>query len=167
MFVTWDGFIAGGITGAILMTLGMFLPWCVAWRATHCAVRSRELRSFTFVLGGHNLFMYLCMNARFNAFLEGVSAAVIGLISQTACTLTFDAIHNGMDALVFFCAMMVLQTSKSRNASVAIISAYTALASNSGRCNVVWLFADAQCSSVGAAMAGQVLYINNANVGRS
>jgi len=119
MFVTWDGFIADGVPGALLMTIGMFLP------------------CFTMVLGFHEAFMYLCKNPRFNSFLEGVSASVIGLIAETACQLTKVAIHNGMDTLIFTCTLMTLTTSKDKNAPLLIIFA--------------------------AAMAGQVLYLNGAN----
>ena len=119
MFVTWDGFIANGVVGGILMTLGMFLP------------------CFTFVLVLHNAFMFLCKNERFNSFLEGVSAGVIGFIAESACQLARAAIHSGMDTLIFACTMMVLTTSTNKYAPLGIICA--------------------------AALAGQVLYANGAN----
>lgn len=121
MFVTWDGFISGGVGGAILMTLGMFLP------------------CFTFVLVLHEVMMAGARNPLFTALLEGVSAVVVGLIAETACQLTKAAVHNGMDALVFACAMFVLSTSKLKNAPIGII--------------------------VVAALAGQVLYENGTNQG--
>jgi chromate transporter len=119
MFVTWDGFIANGVVGGILMTLGMFLP------------------CFTFVLVLHNAFMFLCKNERFNSFLEGVSAGVIGFIAESSCQLARAAIHTGMDTLIFSCTLMVLTTSTNKYAPLGIICA--------------------------AALAGQVLYANGLN----
>ena len=137
MFVTWcarsfvlahapllslacrDGFMADGIRGAVLMTIGMFIP------------------CFSMVLFGHEMFMWLTQNKKFSSFLDGVSACVIGLIAETACQLTKVAVHTGMDALVFACAFIALNTSKNKNTPLLIIMA--------------------------AAMAGQVLYLNGAN----
>ena len=81
--------------------------------------------------------MWLTQNKSFSSFLDGVSASVIGLIAETACQLTLVAVHTGMDALIFCCTLMVLNTSKNKNAPLAVI--------------------------VAAAMAGQVLYRNGAN----
>jgi len=95
------------------------------------------LPCFTFVLVLHNVFMYLCQNERFNSFLEGVSAGVIGFIAESSCQLARAAIHSGMDTLIFTCTLLALTTSKSKYAPLAIICA--------------------------AALAGQVLYANGAN----
>ena len=111
--------MADGIRGAVLMTIGMFIP------------------CFSMVLFGHEMFMWLTQNKKFSRFLDGVSACVIGLIAETACQLTKVAVHTGMDALVFTCAFIALNTSKNKNTPLLIIMA--------------------------AAMAGQVLYLNGAN----
>ena len=97
----------------------------------------RFLPSFTFVLVLHDAFMYLCRNPKYNHFFDGVSAAVVGLISESACQLTKAAIHNGMDTLIFTCTLLTLTQTTNKNAPLLIIFA--------------------------AAMAGQVLYGNNAN----
>jgi chromate transport protein ChrA len=89
------------------------------------------------VLVMHNLFMYLTTSPKYNNFLFGVSAAVVGLISESACQLTKAAVHNGMDTLVFTCTLLTLTQSTNKYAPLLIIFA--------------------------AAMAGQVLYRNNAN----
>ena len=89
------------------------------------------------VLFGHEAFMWLTQNKSFSSFLDGVSACVIGLIAETACQLTKVAVHSAMDALVFTCAFLALNTSKNKFTPLLIICA--------------------------AAMAGQVLYLNGAN----
>jgi len=97
----------------------------------------RFLPSFFFVIAMHDMFMYLCKDPKYNAFFEGISAAVVGLISESACQLTKAAVHNGMDTLVFTCTLLTLTQSTNKNTPLLIIFA--------------------------AAMAGQVLYLNNAN----
>lgn len=77
MFITWDGFVAKGISGAIVMTIGIFLP------------------CFSFVVLFHRLFMWLTDNKHFASFIDGVSAAVMGIIAETVCQLTLAAIHTG------------------------------------------------------------------------
>eukprot|EP01102_Stenamoeba_stenopodia_P007061 TRINITY_DN1972_c0_g1_i2.p2 TRINITY_DN1972_c0_g1~~TRINITY_DN1972_c0_g1_i2.p2 ORF type:complete len:135 (-),score=35.19 TRINITY_DN1972_c0_g1_i2:114-518(-) len=69
IFSTFVGFLGGGPVGAILMTIGMFLP------------------AFSFTIIGHDLFERLVQNPACSSFLDGVTAGVVGLIATTAVEL--------------------------------------------------------------------------------
>lgn len=69
IFATFVGFLGGGLDGALLMTLGMFLP------------------AFGFTLIGHELFERVVRSPRARAFLDGVAAAFAGLAWATALLL--------------------------------------------------------------------------------
>ncbi len=69
IFVTFVGYLGGGLSGALLMTLGMFLP------------------AFSFTLIGHEFFERLVARKAIHAFLDGVACAVCGVIAATAVVL--------------------------------------------------------------------------------
>jgi chromate transporter len=69
LFTTFAGFLAGGIIGAILATFFVFLP------------------SFIFVLGGVHYVEKVRDNKMIQAFLAGVSAAVVGVIAVVSLDL--------------------------------------------------------------------------------
>ncbi len=62
LFTTFAGFLAGGVRGAVIATFFVFLP------------------SFVFVLGGARYIELVRDNRWLQAFLAGVSAAVVGVI---------------------------------------------------------------------------------------
>jgi chromate transporter len=62
LFTTFAGFLAGGVRGAMIATFFVFLP------------------SFVFVLGGARYIELVRDNRWIQAFLAGVSAAVVGVI---------------------------------------------------------------------------------------
>jgi chromate transporter len=62
LFTTFAGFLAGGVRGAVIATFFVFLP------------------SFVFVLGGARYVELVRDNRGIQAFLAGVSAAVVGVI---------------------------------------------------------------------------------------
>ena len=72
IFATFVGYLGGGFNGALLMTLGMFLP------------------AFSFTLIGHELFERLVARKGIHAFLDGVACAVCGIIAATAVVLLLD-----------------------------------------------------------------------------
>jgi chromate transporter len=74
IFGTFVGWLGGGLGGALLVTLGMFLP------------------AFAFTLIGHELFERLVALPRLHAFLDGVSAAVFGLVLATSIGLLLATI---------------------------------------------------------------------------
>ncbi len=74
IFGTWVGYAGGGLHGALLLTLGIFLP------------------AFAFPLLLHRQLERLVANVRLHRLLDGITAAVTGLIAavgmRLACTLT-------------------------------------------------------------------------------
>ena len=69
LFSTFAGYLAGGIAGALVATFFVFLP------------------SFVFVLGGAHYVEKVQDNAAIQAFLSGVSAAVVGVIAVVSLYL--------------------------------------------------------------------------------
>jgi chromate transport protein ChrA len=63
LFTTFAGYLAGGIAGAVLATFFVFLP------------------SFVFVTGGTHYIEKVRDNRSIEAFLAGISAAVVGVIA--------------------------------------------------------------------------------------
>lgn len=66
---TWVGQASGGLAGALLVTLGIFLP------------------AFVLPLLLHHHLERIVANARWHAFLDGVTAAVTGLVAAIAVDL--------------------------------------------------------------------------------
>lgn len=87
LFTTFVGYVAGGIPGAVLATFFVFLP------------------SFVFVLGGTHYVEKLRENRALQAFLAGVSAAVVGVIAVVSLDLIPEALVNwpayGIAAVAF------------------------------------------------------------------
>jgi chromate transporter len=74
LFTTFAGYLAGGIAGAVLATFFVFLP------------------SFVFVLGGIHYIEKVRDNRTIQAFLAGVSAAVVGVIAVVSLELIPEAL---------------------------------------------------------------------------
>jgi len=74
LFTTFVGYLAGGITGAILATFFVFLP------------------SFIFVIVGVRYVEKVRENRALQAFLSGVSAAVVGVIAVVSLDLIPEAL---------------------------------------------------------------------------
>ena len=89
-FVTMVGFIGGGIAGSIVMTIGIFLP------------------AFMFPIIGHPIFEALVDNRVIPLFLDGIAAAVIGLLSMTALNFLRHTIVSGLDAAIFTLAFFAV-----------------------------------------------------------
>ena len=111
LFTTFAGYLAGGVVGAILATFFVFLP------------------SFVFVLGGAHYVEKVRDNRTIQAFLAGVSAAVVGVIAVVSLELVPEALV-GWPAIV-----------------ISIISFLL----------IVWLKRDVALVAVGA-MAGGIVY---------
>lgn len=71
IFSTFVGYFAAGPLGAVVMTLGIFLP------------------AFCFTLFLHDQLEKLIDNKAMYTFLEGVSASVVGLIAATTVELAY------------------------------------------------------------------------------
>ena len=85
-FVTFIGYVGAGVAGAVVMTIGMFLP------------------SFAFPIIGHHFFEAMTDNRIILPFLDGVSASVIGLLSVTPHTFMMGSVKTGDDSVVFLLA---------------------------------------------------------------
>src|SRR5215203_1536687 len=77
IFSTFVGYLGGGPLGALVLTVGIFLP------------------AFSFTLIGHNFFEEKFIeNKAAHAFLDGVTAGVVGLIAVTTIGLFQTAVTD-------------------------------------------------------------------------
>jgi chromate transporter len=90
IFSTFVGYVAGGLAGALAMTLGIFLP------------------AFVFPIFFHRGLVALAENPRVRPFLLGVAAAVIGLIAAVTVDIVEASVVDvptGVLALLAFLAL--------------------------------------------------------------
>jgi chromate transporter len=100
--------VGGGFGGAIVMTVGMFLP------------------AFSFTLIGHNLMEKAISIKLLTSFFDGVTAGVVGLIAITAVELTKAAVVEVYGALLFVMSLAALYYFKHRMTVIVIILASAA-----------------------------------------
>ena len=74
IFATFVGYLGGGPGGAIALTSGVFLP------------------AFLFTILGHGFFERVIGNAAVQVVLDGVTAAVVGLIVVTSAQLVWASL---------------------------------------------------------------------------
>jgi len=103
IFSTFVGYLGHGPLGALMITLGVFLP------------------AFAFTLIGHQFFERLVDNKQIHAFLDGVTAAVVGLIAATAVQLLLVALPDIPAALIFVLSLIVLYRWKAKAAVAGIV----------------------------------------------
>lgn len=96
IFSTFVGYIGGGVIGAITMTIGVFAP------------------AFSFTMIGHETLEKLTENKSIHAFLDGITAGVVGLISATAIYIFLETINSIPALIIFSLALVVLFISKSK-----------------------------------------------------
>lgn len=96
IFSTFVGYIGGGALGAIAMTIGVFAP------------------AFSFTMIGHEFLEKLIENKSIHAFLDGITAGVVGLISVTAIYIFLETITTIPALIIFSLALLVLFISKSK-----------------------------------------------------
>lgn len=89
----------------MVVTAGIFLP------------------AFAFTMLGHATFERLFDNRAVHAFLDGVTAAVVGLIAATALGLARVAIAGPFAAAVFAVALVTLAAWGSRAATAVVVLA--------------------------------------------
>jgi chromate transporter len=82
IFSTFVGYIAGGLAGALVMTLGIFLP------------------AFVFPIFLHRQLVAVAENDRLHPFLLGVAAAVIGLIAAVTVEILKTSVVDVYTALI-------------------------------------------------------------------
>jgi len=94
LFTTFVGFVAGGLSGALVATFFVFLP------------------SFVFVLGGARYIETVRNNRALQSFLAGVSAGVVGVIIVVSLDLLPAALTDMWTvviALVAFLAIVLIR----------------------------------------------------------
>src|SRR5438445_193354 len=102
LFTTFAGYLAGGIAGAVLATFFVFLP------------------SFIFVLGGTHYIEKVRDNRTIQAFLAGVSAAVVGVIAVVSLDLIPEAIVGWPSIAIAAIAFLLIVWLKRDVALIAV-----------------------------------------------
>ncbi len=105
IFATFVGFLGGGAAGALLLTAGIFAP------------------AFAFTLIGHEMLERVVHRPGLKLVLEGVTAAVVGLIAATAVGLLVTSIREPLAALVFGISLVALFRWKSKAVVPLVIGA--------------------------------------------
>jgi chromate transporter len=91
IFSTFVGYLAGGLTGGLVMTLGIFLP------------------AFVFPIFFHRFLVAVAENVRIRPFLLGVAAGVIGLIAAVTVEIVDTSVVDGYTAALALAAFAALQ----------------------------------------------------------
>jgi chromate transporter len=96
IFSTFVGYIGGGFPGAVVITIAIFAP------------------AFAFTMIGHDYLERLIENQSAHAFLDGVTAGVVGLISATALGILNETVVGIHAWIIFSAAVIALFVSKSK-----------------------------------------------------
>lgn len=106
IFGTFVGYMGGGFVGALAVTAGIFLP------------------AFSFTLVGHGVIERVVEAPSLHAFLEGVTAGVVGLIVATTVRLAPTSVPDVPAGLVAAVALLILTVWRSKMAiAAAVLSA--------------------------------------------
>lgn len=103
IFSTFIGFVGGGPLGALTITIGIFAP------------------AFAFTLIGHDYVEHLIENTAIHAFLDGITAGVIGLIAATALGVLNETIVGLHAWVIFTLSLLALFRSKAKWTTAIII----------------------------------------------
>jgi len=103
IFSTFIGYLGNGFWGAVVITVGVFLP------------------AFAFTLIGHQFFEKLIDNKGLHAFLDGVTAGVVGLIAATAVQLLFAALPDIPAVIIFILSLVAVYKWKAKAAVAGIV----------------------------------------------
>jgi chromate transporter len=90
IFSTFVGYIAGGLSGALVMTLGIFLP------------------AFVFPIFLHRYLVAVAENERLRPFLLGVAAGVVGLIGAVTVQIVRTSVVDVYTAILAIAALLIL-----------------------------------------------------------
>ncbi len=97
MFGTFLGYMATGVSGALLITISIFLP------------------AFLFTLLGHKYFEQILKHKPLHAFLDGVSAGVAGILVITAIEFLIPILNSDLLVILLFVfSLAVLYVLKTR-----------------------------------------------------
>jgi chromate transporter len=107
IFVTFVGYLAAGLPGALVITAGMFLP------------------AFSFGLILYDRLESIVENPRFHDMLQGIAAGVAGIIAATAIDLGGTLLQRlpllWAGIAIFLLALVVLLAVKSRYTALWLI----------------------------------------------
>ena len=104
IFSTFVGYFGAGWWGAILITLGIFLP------------------AFAFTLIGHSVMEKLIANTALHNFLDGITAGVIGLIGVTAIQLFVSRSPVYRRVILFLLSVVVLLKYRSKYTAMIVLA---------------------------------------------
>jgi len=107
IFGSFLGFVSGGLFGAALMTIGIFLP------------------AFFFTLIGHKWLERAIEHKPLHGFLDGVSASVVGLLAVTTFSILIQSVTDIKTGILFSLSIIALYLLKAKWTipTIVIISA--------------------------------------------
>ena len=105
IFSTFVGYIGAGVWGAVLITIAIFTP------------------AFAFTMLGHEILEKLVDNKSAHAFLDGITAGVVGLISATALGILSETILGIHAWIIFSIGLIALFQSKAKWTVAAVVLA--------------------------------------------
>jgi chromate transporter len=105
IFSTFVGYLAGGLLGALLMTLGIFIP------------------AFVFPIFLHRQLVTIAENERLHLFLLGVAAGVIGLIAAVTVEILDASVVDVYTALLALGAFLALNRWHSKLTVLYVVAA--------------------------------------------
>ena len=103
MFATFVGFMADRVPGAVLCTLGMFIP------------------AFAFTMIGHEFFEAVVDTQWLHSSLDGLASTVVGLIAVTAVQLLKNTIVLPLQILLFVLSLYIIFNVSHRFTPIALI----------------------------------------------
>jgi chromate transporter len=109
IFSTFVGYLAGGLVGALLMTLGIFIP------------------AFVFPIFLHRQLVAIAENERLHLFLLGVAAGVIGLIAAVTVEILEASVVDVYTAALALGAFLALNRWHSKLTVLYVVAACGAL----------------------------------------
>jgi chromate transporter len=109
IFSTFVGYLAGGLVGALLMTLGIFIP------------------AFVFPIFLHRQLVAIAENERLHQFLLGVAAGVIGLIAAVTVEILEASVVDVYTAALALGAFVALNKWHSKLTVLYVVAACGAI----------------------------------------
>lgn len=109
IFSTFVGYLAGGLLGALLMTLGIFIP------------------AFVFPIFLHRQLVAIAENERLHQFLLGVAAGVIGLIAAVTIEILDASVVDVYTATLALGAFLALNKWHSKLTVLYVVAACGAI----------------------------------------
>ncbi len=109
---TFVGYVVGGVPGAIVATVGIFLP------------------AFIFVALAHRFLNRMMDAAWTRPLLDGVNVAAIGLMAAVGVSLARDAVFDWFTALLFVGALLLLLKYRVNSALLVLGGAVISVAVN-------------------------------------